>query len=167
MSASKVIKQIMLETDTTVKDLASMLGMKSSQVLSNKLYRDTFTFDDYIKIVGLMGCTVQTVVSSSGKLYVNGNVPADTAQAPEMPHAAADTQKADKSPSRAETTPHMSGHVHKGRYNQFTARDEKEIDTKRLLTDPRYQQEISDAFGGDILLFLVDKARRQQGGGSV
>lgn len=176
MSASKVIKQIMLETDTSVKDLASMLGMKSSQILSNKLYRDTFTFDDYIKIVELMGCTVQTVICSNGKLYVNGNLPTDTAQTPEMPHTAASTKKTDKSPSRAEITPdptrkqavpHTPGHIHYGRYNQFTARDEKEIDTKRLLEDPRYQQEISDTFGGDMLLFLVDRARKQQGGGSV
>ena len=71
MSASKVIKQIMVETDTSVKDLAAMLGMKSSQTLSNKLYRDTFTFEDYVKIVKLLGCTVQTVVDSSGKIYVN------------------------------------------------------------------------------------------------
>lgn len=71
MSASKVIKQIMVETDTSVKDLATMLGMKSSQILSNKLYRDTFTFEDYVKIAGLLGCTVQTVVDSSGKVYVN------------------------------------------------------------------------------------------------
>ncbi len=71
MSASKVIKQIMVETDTSVKDLATMLGMKSSQVLSNKLYRDTFTFEDYVKIANLLGCTVQTVVDSNGKIYVN------------------------------------------------------------------------------------------------
>lgn len=167
MSASKVIKQIMLETDTSVKDLASMLGMKSSQVLSNKLYRDTFTFDDYIKIVGLMGCTVQTVISSSGKLYVNGNVPADTAQAPEMPHVAANTQKADKSPSRADTTLNESGHVHKGRYKRLTMRDERQLDFERLLIDPQYQQEISDTFGADVLIALVNRARKHQGGGSV
>lgn len=76
MSASKVIKQIMVETDTSVKDLAAMLGMKSPQILSNKLYRDTFTFEDYVKITELLGCTVQTVVDSSGKIYVNEYKPA-------------------------------------------------------------------------------------------
>ena len=78
MSAAKVIKQIMLETDTSVKDLAVMLGMKSSQILSNKLYRDTFTFEDYIKIVNLMGCTVQTTVNSNGKIYINEYNPTPT-----------------------------------------------------------------------------------------
>ena len=76
MSAAKVIKQIMLETDTSVKDLAAMLGMKSSQILSNKLYRDTFTFEDYIKITNLLGCTVQTVINANGKVYVNDYTPA-------------------------------------------------------------------------------------------
>ena len=80
MSASKVIKQIMVETDTSVKDLAAMLGMKSSQILSNKLYRDTFTFEDYVKIVSMLGCTVQTTINSSGKVYVNEYTPAADAR---------------------------------------------------------------------------------------
>ena len=37
MSASKVIKQIMLEKDISVKTLAEMMGLKSPQILSNKL----------------------------------------------------------------------------------------------------------------------------------
>ena len=52
MSASKTIKKIMLDKDVTVKALAEKLGV-SSQVLSNKLYRDTFTYKDYIKIADL------------------------------------------------------------------------------------------------------------------
>ena len=39
MSASKVIKQIMVERDISVKNLAEMLGVKS-QILSNKLYKN-------------------------------------------------------------------------------------------------------------------------------
>lgn len=56
MSASKVIKQIMVERDLSVKDLALEMNIKP-QVLSNKLYRDTFTYNDYIKIANLLGCT--------------------------------------------------------------------------------------------------------------
>lgn len=59
MSASKVIKQIMVEMDISVKDLPTKLDMKP-QVFSNKLYRDTFTYDDYVKIASILGCTVQT-----------------------------------------------------------------------------------------------------------
>ena len=76
MSASKVIKQIMVEREISVKELASQLGMKSPQILSNKLYRDTFTYDDYIKIVNLLGCTVQTVTNDTKKIFLNEYVPA-------------------------------------------------------------------------------------------
>lgn len=149
------LKKVLLDKKISQRAISASMGI-SPQAFQNLLNKKQLSFSDMNKILSTIGYNLLVEY-----------VPADTTQAPEMPHAAAGTQKADKSPSRAETTPHMSGHVHKGRYNQFTARDEKEIDTKRLLTDPRYQQEISDAFGGDILLFLVDKARRQQGGGSV
>lgn len=78
MSASKVIKQIMVERGISVKELAAQLGMKSPQILSNKLYRDTFAYDDYIKIVNILGCTVQTVTNDTAKVFVNEFVPAAT-----------------------------------------------------------------------------------------
>lgn len=70
MSASKVIKQIMVERDLSVKDLALEMNIKP-QVLSNKLYRDTFTYNDYIKIANLLGCTVQTITNDTGKVFIN------------------------------------------------------------------------------------------------
>lgn len=78
MSASKVIKQLMVERDVSVKELAQRLGMKSSQILSNKLYRDTFTYADYVKIANILGCTVQTVTNDTGKVFLNENDPATT-----------------------------------------------------------------------------------------
>ena len=60
MSASKVIKKIMLDKNISVKQLAEKLGMKS-QVLSNKLYRDTFTYNDYVKIANILECDVKTI----------------------------------------------------------------------------------------------------------
>lgn len=76
MSASKVIKQIMLEKDISVKTLADMMGLKSPQILSNKLYRDTFTYNDYVTIANLLGCSVQTITNDTGKVFVNECVPA-------------------------------------------------------------------------------------------
>ena len=63
MSASKVIKQLMAETGTTVRELAAGMGC-----------RGTFTYTDYLKIVSLMGCTVQTV-TSTGKAFQNDYEP--------------------------------------------------------------------------------------------
>jgi len=74
MSASKVIKQIMVEKDVSVKDLAMQLGIKP-QILSNKLYRDTFTYSDYIKTVNLLGCTVQTITNDTEKIFINEYIP--------------------------------------------------------------------------------------------
>lgn len=73
MSASKVIKQLMLERGISVKELSQQLGIKSPQVLSNKLYRDTFTYTDYVKIANILGCTVQTVTNDTGKVFINEN----------------------------------------------------------------------------------------------
>ena len=70
MSASKTIKKIMLYKDVTVKALAEKLGV-SSQVLSNKLYRDTFTYKEYIKIADLLGCDVFTVSRDKSNEYKN------------------------------------------------------------------------------------------------
>lgn len=76
MSASKVIKQIMLEKDISVKTLAEMMRLKSPQILSNKLYRDTFTYNDYVTIANMLGCSVQTITNDTGKVFVNECVPA-------------------------------------------------------------------------------------------
>lgn len=70
MSAAKIIKQLMLETDISVKELAGRLGI-SPQVLSNKLYRDSFSYSDYLKVAQALDCTVQTVVSKNGKTFQN------------------------------------------------------------------------------------------------
>ena len=70
MSASKVIKKILVDKNMSVKDLAEMLGIKA-QVLSNKLYRNTFTYEEYIRIAHLLGCEVKTVSEDSKIEYIN------------------------------------------------------------------------------------------------
>lgn len=70
MSASKTIKKIMLDRDISVKTLAEKLGC-NPQVLSNKLYRDTFSYADYIKIVDILGCDVKTIVRDTKVEYIN------------------------------------------------------------------------------------------------
>lgn len=60
----------MLDKDISVKDLAQKLGC-SPQVLSNKLYRDTFSYADYIKIADLLDCDVKTIVRDTKVEYKN------------------------------------------------------------------------------------------------
>lgn len=70
MSATKTIKKIMLDKDITVKLLAEKLKM-NPQVLSNKLYRDTFSYNDYITIANILGCDVKTIARDTKVEYVN------------------------------------------------------------------------------------------------
>lgn len=70
MSASNIIKKIMLDKKISVKDLAEKLNIKP-QVLSNKLYRDTFTYNDYIKIVNVLECDVKTISRDGLIEYTN------------------------------------------------------------------------------------------------
>lgn len=70
MSASKTIKKIMLDKNISVKELAQELGIKP-QVLSNKLYRDTFTYNDYVRIANILGCDVKTISRDNKIEYIN------------------------------------------------------------------------------------------------
>lgn len=70
MSASKVIKKILIDKNLSIKDLAEKLGIKP-QVLSNKLYRNTFTYDEYIKIANILGCEVKTISTDNNVEYLN------------------------------------------------------------------------------------------------
>ena len=70
MSASKTIKKIMLDKNISVKELAEKLNMKP-QVLSNKLYRDTFTYNDYVKIANILDCDVKTISRDNKIEYIN------------------------------------------------------------------------------------------------
>ena len=68
MSASKQIKQAMLEKNIKISDLAEMINMKP-QPLSNKLYRDTMSYSDVEKIADALGCDVRIVDRETGKTF--------------------------------------------------------------------------------------------------
>lgn len=68
MSASKQIKQVMIEKDVKLSELAVKIGMKS-QPLSNKLYRDTMSYADVEKIAAALGCDVKLVDRETGKEF--------------------------------------------------------------------------------------------------
>lgn len=48
MAASKIIKQLLIERGKSVKQLAELFGI-SGQSMSNKLYRDNFSFENVLK----------------------------------------------------------------------------------------------------------------------
>lgn len=68
MGASKQIKQVMIEKNIKVSELAAKIGMKS-QPLSNKLFRDTMSFSDVATIADALGCDVKIVDRETGKEF--------------------------------------------------------------------------------------------------
>lgn len=66
-ASSKIFRQLMEETGTSVNQLAEMLGVKPQSV-RNILYRGVNRCDDFVKIVSLMGGTVQ-VKTPGGKVF--------------------------------------------------------------------------------------------------
>lgn len=55
MSMSKKIKQLLIEKDTSISQLAALLGTKP-QNMTNKLTRDNFTEKDLQEIARVLGC---------------------------------------------------------------------------------------------------------------
>ncbi len=68
MGASKQIKQVMIEKNIKVSELAEKIGMKP-QPLSNKLFRDTMSYNDVEKIAAAMGCDVKIVDRETGREF--------------------------------------------------------------------------------------------------
>lgn len=69
MGASRIIKQLMIERDMTVKDLSEKLGI-AAQSASNKLYRDTFSYNEIVKIADILGCDVVFVTRDTSKEFI-------------------------------------------------------------------------------------------------
>lgn len=141
---------LLIDRNIKKGELQEMAGVTAS-IMARLAKNETVKSDTIEKICCALQCQPGDIMEY---------VPTDTAQAPEMPHTAANTQKADK----AETTPDTSEHVRKGRYKRLTMRDERQLDFERLLIDPQYQQEISDTFGADVLIALVNRAKKKKGG---
>jgi DNA-binding Xre family transcriptional regulator len=68
MPAAKIIKQILTERDMSVKQLAKALDM-TPQNMSNKLFRDSFSFKDFVKIADILNCDVKVVTRDTKKEF--------------------------------------------------------------------------------------------------
>lgn len=68
MGAAKAIKQLMQEQNISVGQLASALGIQA-QSMSNKLYRDSFSFDEVVRIADILGSDVKLIVRETGKEF--------------------------------------------------------------------------------------------------
>ena len=73
-TGATTLKKIMIDKHISVKELANKLqnnGYKiSAGVLSNKLYRDTFTLNEYTLIANALNCDVKTISREGNAEYI-------------------------------------------------------------------------------------------------
>lgn len=74
----------------------------------------------------------------------------------------ADQQAAPREPAQLTAEP-TRGRQEK-HYKPFTEDEAQKIDLQELLSNVRYQLDVSDTFGMDVLTTLLDKARLQSSG---
>ena len=91
------LKKVLLDKKISQRAISASMGI-SPQAFQNLLNKKQLSFSDMNKILSTIGYNLLVEY-----------VPADTTQAPEMPHTATGTQKADKSPSRADTINLLQG----------------------------------------------------------
>jgi DNA-binding Xre family transcriptional regulator len=68
MGATKQIRQLLIEKDLKIKDLADLLEIKE-QSARNKLYRDTFSYEEVERIADLLNCDVRIIMRDTRKEF--------------------------------------------------------------------------------------------------
>lgn len=68
MNGSQVIKQLMLESNTDINQLAELLGIQPQSV-RNKLSRNSFTLAEFEKVINILDAELQVVSKKTKNIY--------------------------------------------------------------------------------------------------
>ena len=68
MAISSKVKAVLNIKGKDHKALATHLGL-SSQALSNKFYRDSFSYNEVAKIADILNCDVKIITRDTGKEF--------------------------------------------------------------------------------------------------
>ena len=68
MAAAKIIKQVLIEKGLSVKYLAEQLGI-TPQSMSNKLFRDSFSYNEVVRIADILNCDVRIIMRDTQKEF--------------------------------------------------------------------------------------------------
>ena len=68
MAGAKIIKQLLAERNVNVNELAKALGIKP-QSMSNKLYRDNFSFEEMCIICDILNADLKAITRDSQKEF--------------------------------------------------------------------------------------------------
>ncbi|WP_313584543.1 helix-turn-helix transcriptional regulator [Lacrimispora sp.] len=128
-------KKLLLEKQISQKEVAKKLNLLP-QALTKILNKQNFSFDDMSKLLSAIGYNIEIQFTPS------------KAPEPSDPPEPASTVQA---PKRSLNN-----------IRAFTPEAAAKVDLKRLVSDIGYQFDIKDAFGNDILVDLMSKARQQE-----
>ena len=68
MAGAKIIKQLLAERNVNVNELPKALGIKP-QSMSNKLYRDNFSFEEMCIICDILNADLKAITRDSQKEF--------------------------------------------------------------------------------------------------
>lgn len=68
MNGSQVIKQLMLESNMNINQLAELLEIKPQSV-RNKLSRNSFTLSEFERVINSLGADLQVVSRKTKNIY--------------------------------------------------------------------------------------------------
>ena len=68
LAGAKAIKQLLIERGMTLKELAEKLNIEH-QSMRTKLYRDTFSYAEIVKIADILNADVRIITRDSGKVF--------------------------------------------------------------------------------------------------
>ena len=68
MNGSQVIKQLMLESDTSINQLAELLGIQPQSV-RNKLSRNSFSLSEFERVIMVLNGELQVVSKKTNNIY--------------------------------------------------------------------------------------------------
>lgn len=68
MDSKKIIKQLLLERNMTLTELAEKLGYEP-QAFRNKINRDKYSLNDFIKFLDALDCDIKVITRDTKKEF--------------------------------------------------------------------------------------------------
>lgn len=68
MDSKKIIKQLLLERNMTLPELAEKLGYEQ-QALRNKINRDKYSLNDFVKFLDALDCDIKVITRDTKKEF--------------------------------------------------------------------------------------------------
>ncbi|MCI9369734.1 MAG: helix-turn-helix domain-containing protein [Lachnospiraceae bacterium] len=152
-------KKLLLDNQISQREVAQRLNI-TPQALNKIMNKQNFGFDDMQKLLSAINYNmlVEFIPSSASTAAIDTHQEESLAAEPK----AAETQTAHQEPPVTESeNPRTPQKKPERKFKPFTESDAKKIDMARLPKDIKYQMDIIEVYGRDVLASLLDKARKE------